>query len=740
MGRTYTIIILFELLLLVSPLTLLYGQSNDDCLICHSDLSLEMERKGKQVSLYIDGELYSKSAHSYIKCISCHKNYKVDEIPHSARPYAVNCSGCHKKLEDKHTFHPSLVKSFKENKPTDVECSLCHNTHATPSLKILGGFAYENKIIEPCRECHSDIFDNYKLSIHGQAIANNLTDAPNCLTCHRYEVSNISNAIDSLTLKQTQEEMCLSCHLDNPDVRAKITHSAGFIAAYQVSVHSTALREGKANAAGCIDCHGSHEVAKAIDPNSLINSRNIPDMCGKCHENVKFEYIESIHGIALQKGIKDAPSCTDCHGEHDILSPSDPNSQVGVLNVSSKVCSPCHSSVRLTQKYGLSADRFRTFADSYHGLANKAGSVEVANCASCHGVHNIKPSTDSTSTIHKSNLVQTCGKCHPGANQRFVTGSVHVTQDPTDEPLLYWISTIYIILISITIGGMGFHNVVDFIKKSKQKLLIRRGIIPEYFPSHRLYLRMTLNERLQHGTLLISFTILVLTGFALRFPDAWWVVFLRNLSPAMFEIRSIVHRIAGVVLLGISFYHLYYILFVPRGKQLIRDLLPEMKDITDLIDLIKYNLGLSDVKPLFKRFSYIEKAEYWALIWGTVIMGATGIILWFDNTFLGLLTKTGWDAARAIHYYEAWLATLAIIVWHLYFVIFNPDVYPLNVAFWKGTLTETEMHHEHPLELEEIKERERAEKIKKLIEENDHINKEKDSPDKDDEENKSPVK
>jgi cytochrome b subunit of formate dehydrogenase len=86
-----------------------------------------------------------------------------------------------------------------------------------------------------------------------------------------------------------------------------------------------------------------------------------------------------------------------------------------------------------------------------------------------------------------------------------------------------------------------------------------------------------------------------------------------------------------------------------------------------------------------------------------MVMAATGVILWFDNTFLGLFTKLWWDVARTIHYYEAWLATLAIIVWHFYFIIFNPDIYPLNLAFWKGTLTEEEMEEEHPLELEEIK-------------------------------------
>jgi cytochrome b subunit of formate dehydrogenase len=158
-----------------------------------------------------------------------------------------------------------------------------------------------------------------------------------------------------------------------------------------------------------------------------------------------------------------------------------------------------------------------------------------------------------------------------------------------------------------------------------------------------------------------------------------------------------------------SLYHLYYIFFVPRGKQLIRDLLPTMNDINDAIAVLKYNLGFSPIKPQFDRFSYIEKSEYWALVWGTVVMSVTGVILWFDNTFMGLFTKLGWDVARAVHFYEAWLAFLAILIWHIYFVIFNPDIYPMNLAWLKGSLTESEMAEEHPKELAAIKRKELAE-------------------------------
>jgi cytochrome b subunit of formate dehydrogenase len=119
--------------------------------------------------------------------------------------------------------------------------------------------------------------------------------------------------------------------------------------------------------------------------------------------------------------------------------------------------------------------------------------------------------------------------------------------------------------------------------------------------------------------------------------------------------------------------------------------------------VLRYNLGLVSTKPLFPRFSYIEKTEYWALMWGTLLMGVTGLVLWFDNTSMALITKLGFDISRTVHFYEAILATLAIIVWHFYFVIFNPDVYPMNLAWLTGKMSEEELLEEHPLELARLK-------------------------------------
>jgi cytochrome b subunit of formate dehydrogenase len=139
-------------------------------------------------------------------------------------------------------------------------------------------------------------------------------------------------------------------------------------------------------------------------------------------------------------------------------------------------------------------------------------------------------------------------------------------------------------------------------------------------------------------------------------------------------------------------------------------MLPCRRDVSDARQNLLHNLGLSANKPRFGRFSYMEKMEYWALVWGTLVMALTGVIMAFENLFISLLTKLGWDISRTVHFYEAWLATLAILVWHLYYVIFNPEVYPMNTAWISGQMPESVMAEEHPRELEELRRREQGSK------------------------------
>jgi formate dehydrogenase gamma subunit len=679
--------------------------SDASCLECHSDDKLTMMQGGRKVSLFVEPKLLAQSPHSTQSCIDCHEGFDAEKSPHKRPMTKVDCTSCHEKLGPKHAFHPRLgLATIPEGK--DTACTECHGTHGVAKTKSAEFPFNRTQQAESCGRCHEAARDEFRNSAHGLALQTGTSEAPDCLACHRQPIARLAAGQKPVELKLAQVKLCESCHVGKNEVAGKTMLGTGFVASFDQSVHGAALHRGVAGAASCIDCHGSHAMNLAMVAGSRINQQHISATCAKCHEKTAGEYDSSVHAAALRRGNLDSPSCTRCHGEHDIRAHTDPNSPVYAKNVAQQVCAECHASVRLTKKYGLASDTFQTFTDSFHGLAVRGGSVTVVNCASCHSTHAIKSQNDPTSTVHKSNLVATCGRCHPGANTRFTVGSVHANPESRQsDPILYWIATLYIILIVGVVGGMAVHNFLDFFKKARRKLAIQKGLIEaEPVKEHRLYLRMTAHERCQHGTLVLSFFLLVITGFALRYPEAWWVVSIQRLSTGAFAWRGIIHRVAGVVMLTGGVWHIAYLAFTKPGRQLFRDLLPRWNDLTDPIKVLRYNLGLSDTKPQFGRFSYIEKSEYWALVWGTLIMGATGAVLWFDNTSMGLFTKLGFDISRTIHFYEAILATLAIIVWHFYFVIFNPDIYPMNLSWLTGRMSEEEMHEEHPLELERLKE------------------------------------
>ncbi len=706
--------IILILILLITSTDKLNAQSNDDCLTCHSDSTLTMEKNKKTVSLYVDADVLSHSAHAKLQCIACHVGFDINNTPHKENIQPIDCKSCHKDAALKHPFHPQMLKANTVTGKEDVNCKGCHGTHDVISPKVPGSKFYNTNLVEACGNCHKKEKQEFLTSAHANGLRENVKGAPNCFTCHKNQITSVTIKRDSTQVKIAQEKLCVSCHLDNAEIRERTSPSAGFIASYEHSIHGKLLSEGNGKVANCVNCHTAHRMKAPSDPTSTVNKFNIPNTCGQCHKEIAAEYKQSIHGIAvLQKGHIDAPVCTDCHGEHNILRPTNPKAPTSYANLAQQVCSKCHSSMALSAKFGLNPNRWSTFKDSYHGLALQGGATTVANCASCHTAHNILPPNDPRSSVYKGNLAKTCGKCHPGANEKFAVGNIHATTtNAKTDPILYWIASIYIVMILSIIGAMFLHNILDFIKKAKIKKLKQMGMMAEERHTHALYLRMNVNERIQHILFALSFITLVITGFMLQYPNSWWVSHIRDLSENAFEYRSYLHRIAAVIMVVVSLYHIYYISFTERGRQLIKDLLPKRQDLFDAIGVAKFNLGISKTKPKLNRFSYVEKAEYWALIWGTIIMTATGIIMWFDNTFIGLFTKLGWDIARTIHFYEAWLATLAIIVWHFYFVIFNPEIYPMNTSWITGTLTEEEMKEEHPLELEKIKQKQTEDKNK----------------------------
>jgi cytochrome b subunit of formate dehydrogenase len=168
------------------------------------------------------------------------------------------------------------------------------------------------------------------------------------------------------------------------------------------------------------------------------------------------------------------------------------------------------------------------------------------------------------------------------------------------------------------------------------------------------------------------------------------------------RVRGVTHRIAGVVLIGIGIYHLVYVALTRDGRRLLLDFLPAPKDATDAWGTMLYYLGLRSEKPEFRRFNYAEKAEYWALVWGLIVMAGTGLMLWAKISVGHVLARWWLDIATAIHLYEAILATLAIVVWHFYQVFFDPDVYAMNWAWWDGKMSFEHYREEHGLDAETL--------------------------------------
>lgn len=498
-------------------------------------------------------------------------------------------------------------------------------------------------------------------------------EAADCSACHEQGKTVASSAHAGVR--------CLECHPG----REVYPHPQGLknagcekchanvVGEQRRSVHAEAARKGEP-APTCEVCHGNvHEVKFA---RSVEFHRQVPELCGMCHSKALEEFRESVHGRAVARGAPDAPVCTSCHGEHAILPPSRRDSLVAPARIP-ETCGQCHGNVRLSQRYGLPIDRVVSFEASFHGLAAKAGSQTVANCASCHGWHDVLPSSDPKSLVHPKNLAETCGKCHPGAGTRFALGPIHLVEGRTEPAAVRWARIFYRIIIPLTIGFMLLHNLGDWMRKLGRKM---RGMAPLHAAAS---LRMLRAERIQHALLASSFIVLVWTGFALRYPEQWWAQILVRWE-SEFPVRGTVHRIAAVVLMATAVLHVITLVASRRLRHRWKELWPRRRDLTEAIAQFAFNLGLSNRRPLLSEHSYIEKIEYWAVVWGTAIMAVTGILLWANNWVLAYLPKTVLDFAATVHFYEAVLAALAILVWHFYSVIFDPDVYPMDTAWLTG--------------------------------------------------------
>ena len=330
-------------------------------------------------------------------------------------------------------------------RPSDEYCLLCHSRP---------GRVWEL----PSGETLSLTIDEQVLvgSVHGETNPQGPLACADCHTDHRFpHPPQTSQSVREFKLERYAA--CRTCHED------QYTHT-------QDSVHGIALREGRLEAAVCVDCHGGHDVQSPDEPRQLISLT-----CGQCHGAIFEEYRTSIHGAALlDESNPDVPTCVECHGVHDIGSPS----ATLFRTRSPELCAECHADSALMAEYGISDQVFDSYLSDFHGTTvalfeqeDPDVATNKAVCYDCHGVHNIQAVDSENSQVVRENLLVTCQKCHPDATAEFPDSWVgHHAPTMDSHPLLYAVNLFYDILIPVVLGGFLFLIATDLFYRIRRRL------------------------------------------------------------------------------------------------------------------------------------------------------------------------------------------------------------------------------------------------------------------------------
>jgi len=581
------------------------------------------------------------------------------------------CLGCHDDPSSDMVFD---TNAFARSVHSDQACIDCHAD--------LEGITEEHDDVKPvdCAACHEDEVAAYRGSEHGKANGDGVKEAASCADCHGKPHAILSSSETNAPTHFSQiPKTCGACH-GKPEIMAKYTTRRGnAVVDYSNSVHGLVLANEGKHAAVCTDCHGDHAIRKGTDAASSMFWQRIPQTCGVCHEEIAKKFALSVHGIAVAEGKREAPVCTDCHGEHTIASVESANSSVSTAHIPD-TCGQCHGAERIATRYNLAGGVLDSYLQSFHGLASQIGGVAAANCASCHGVHDILPSTDPASSINAANLPTTCGKCHPKIGTRVATENYRVHAKPEAAPgkpaIVKIVTNAYVGVIVMVVGGMVIFNLLDYLGKARAHVRAVRA-------DPNAEVRLTPWLRAQHALLVTTFIVLAYTGFVHSYPNGWWSWPFQVIDNGSYW-RGLTHRIAGWIFTALFAFHLIALFGTARGRAYLAHLRPERHDFTDTLLCIGRNLGYRKEQLPHRRFNFAEKAEYWALVWGSVVMILTGIMLIFTSETLRLLPQIWLEVAQIVHFYEAVLATLAIVVWHFYWVIFDPYEYPMNPAWMIG--------------------------------------------------------
>lgn len=371
----------------------------------------------------------------------------------------VECAKCHAN----HDFLAGKGKRPGDDSllfvPANALAGSVHDTLKCTACHVGFGDGYPHQTQEvavPCQKCHANEGKDWTASIHA-ANAATRGDAPTCVGCHSaHRVLSAKNPA-SPTYPLNVATMCGRCHGDARIIGAYFQGPKGAqarIAATEFphSVHGAALtRDGLVISATCSNCHTAHKILPADSAASSVNRANIPATCGGCHAGIVATFDSSAHGplYPVKTGADSInhrkPVCVDCHTSHTIVRTDQPAWLLGTV----ETCGKCHEKL------------YETYLETYHGKVTHLGFGLVAKCSDCHTAHNMRPASDTRSSVFAGNLVATCKSCHPAANANFVKYYAH--PDPrqrTRFPVLYWAWLGMTLILVSVFSVFGVHTVL----------------------------------------------------------------------------------------------------------------------------------------------------------------------------------------------------------------------------------------------------------------------------------------
>ncbi len=379
------------------------------------------------------------------------------QTPAPAAPTNEDCLACHSDPSAaRANGQPVVVQGerFAQSIHGSLSCVDCHSDLNKPTE-----FPHAETLAKvSCATCHDTAVQQYELGVHALARrTNHNSRAATCVDCHGGNPHEIRPASDpeSATNKLKIAETCAKCHGNKATVTLASGKTPAVAAMFQDSIHGQALiKKGLIVAPTCSDCHSNHDIIPKRMSDSPVAPKNVPATCGKCHEGIRHEFAQGAHGIKLAAGTSYAPNCASCHNAHGVQRTDTANWQLHAV----EQCGTCHK------------EALATYRDTFHGQVTALGFTPVAKCADCHGAHKLLARSDPQSPVNQANLVKTCGQCHESANANFVKYNPHANKhDKARLPALYYSAMFMDALLVFVFAFFGVHTMLWFSRGRPKK-------------------------------------------------------------------------------------------------------------------------------------------------------------------------------------------------------------------------------------------------------------------------------